>query len=120
MPSGNGTVGTVSDAGLYTTPFPAPAQVTVTATSRADATKSGTATVTMTPAVAAAGPPMTVNASAGRHAISPLIYGMNNYGANFEGVAPVVRLPLERWGGDATTRYNYQLDVYNAANDSTS
>ena len=117
VPAGNSSVGTVSDAGLYTTPFPAPARVTVTATSKANSAKSGTATVTITPKAAAAGPPLTVNASAGRHAISPFIYGMNNYGTNFDGVAPVVRLPLERWGGDATTRYNYQLDVYNAAND---
>ena len=40
---------------------------------------------------------------------------MNQYAASFDQVAPMLRLPLERWGGDAATRYNWQLDVYNSA-----
>lgn len=50
---GNGTVGTISGAGLYTAPavVPTPATVTITAISVADPTKSGTATVTVTPPV---------------------------------------------------------------------
>jgi hypothetical protein len=46
---GNGTVGTVSSAGLYTAPsaIPSPANVTVTAVSQAASTKSGSATVTV-------------------------------------------------------------------------
>jgi len=42
---------------------------------------------------------------------------MNQYSAAFDAVASAVRLPVERWGGDATTRYNWQLDVYNSASD---
>jgi hypothetical protein len=47
---GNGTVGTVSQAGLYKAPtsVPRPASVTVSATSVADPTKTATATVTIT------------------------------------------------------------------------
>jgi hypothetical protein len=33
---------------------------------------------------------------------------MNRYAASFDQVAPIIRLPLERWGGDAATRYNWQ------------
>ena len=46
---GNVTVGTISNAGLYTAPdtVPAPDTVTITATSQEDASKSGSATVTI-------------------------------------------------------------------------
>lgn len=49
---GNGTVGTISGAGLYTAPatVPSPATVTVKAISNADNTKSATASVTVTAA----------------------------------------------------------------------
>ena len=114
---GNAASGTVSASGLYTTPFPAPTTVIVSATSTVDATKSGTATVTITTPAAASGPDLVIDAAAGRHVISPFIYGMNEYSADFGAVAPAVRLPVERWGGDAATRYNYLLDVYNSAND---
>jgi hypothetical protein len=47
---GNGTVGTISAAGLYKAPntVPNPATVTVSATSNADTTKTATASVTVT------------------------------------------------------------------------
>jgi len=47
---GNATVGTISNAGLYTAPgtVPSPATVTVTAVSVADSTRSASATVTIT------------------------------------------------------------------------
>src|SRR6185437_9997058 len=46
--------------------------------------------------------------------ISPLVYGMN-----FPSAAQLSqgKIPLMRWGGNATTRYNYQIDVYNTASD---
>jgi hypothetical protein len=115
--NGSAQAGTISDAGLYVTPFPAPPAVTVTATSRGDASKSASVTVTIAPPPAGQGPALEVDAAAGRHAISPLIYGMNAYDASFDQVARAVRLPLERWGGNQITRYNYLLDVYNPAND---
>ena len=117
VPSGNASVGTISDAGVYTTPFPAPARVTVTATSKADASRSGSGIVTIAPKAPGVGPQLAVNAASGRHPISPLIYGMNNYGTNFAGVAPPCPCHIERWGGDATNRYNYDHDIYNVAND---
>jgi hypothetical protein len=109
--------GTISTSGVYVSPYPAPATVTITATSKADTTKSASAVVTLIQPPAATGPDLLVDAAVNRHPISPLIYGMNQYAASFDQVAPLVRLPLERWGGDAATRYNWQLDVYNSASD---
>lgn len=60
------------------------------------------------------GPALTVDASADRHAISPYIYGMAYPDA---ALAKEIRLPLKRWGGDATTRYNWQVDGSNAGDD---
>ena len=62
------------------------------------------------------GPAVTIDMVAGRHPISPFIYGMAEYG-----VAPAyqaaARLPVLRWGGDGTTRYNWQVDSSNAGFD---
>jgi len=118
-PSGSSlSAGTISTAGLYTTPYPAPATVTVTATSTADTTQSGSATITLAPPATAAGPALTVDAGTQTHAISPYIYGMNYYtGSSDAAAAASISLPINRWGGDATSRYNYKLDVTNAASD---
>ena len=110
--------GTISTTGLYITPYPAPATVTVTATSVQDPTVSGSATVTLSPPPIAAGPALSVNVGAPTHAISPYIYGWNDWvGAFTAQTAASLSLPIDRWGGDQTTRYNYQLDVYNNAAD---
>jgi Glycoside hydrolase family 44 len=63
---------------------------------------------------AAAGPALSINVSAGRHAISRDIYGMNFAPARLESQ---LKLPVVRWGGNATTRYNYLLDTANHASD---
>ena len=60
------------------------------------------------------GPALSVNTAAGRHAISPFIYGMN---FAQEDLAAELRLPVRRWGGNATTRYNWQIDVFNTGSD---
>src|SRR5207237_10590358 len=60
------------------------------------------------------GPALSVDASADRHAISPYIYGMNFADEAF---AAELRLPVRRWGGNGTTRYNWQLDAANHASD---
>lgn len=60
------------------------------------------------------GPALTVDASADRHPISPNIYGMAYPDA---ALAKEIRLPLDRWGGDSTTRYNWQVDSTNAGDD---
>ena len=62
----------------------------------------------------AAGPALTVNALAGRHPVSRDIYGMNFAPASLE---RQLKLPVARWGGNATTRYNYRLDTANHASD---
>jgi len=63
---------------------------------------------------AAAGPALSVNVAAGRHAINRDIYGMNFAPARLESQ---LKLPVVRWGGNATTRYNYLLDTANHASD---
>ncbi|MEO7909366.1 MAG: glycoside hydrolase family 44 protein [Roseiflexaceae bacterium] len=65
-------------------------------------------------ASAATGPALSINAGADQHTISPLIYGMNFADA---GLAQDVRLPVDRWGGNSTTRYNWKLDVHNTGSD---
>ncbi|MET9697817.1 glycoside hydrolase family 44 protein [Streptomyces sp. NPDC006529] len=68
----------------------------------------------MPAAAAAAGPAITVDATSGRHSIDPHIYGMN---FPDEALAKELGLPMGRWGGNATSRYNYKLDAYNAGSD---
>src|SRR5687768_6624115 len=60
------------------------------------------------------GPQLTVNANVGLKAISPYIYGLNFADEAF---ANEIDLPVNRWGGNATTRYNYQTDTANHAMD---
>jgi hypothetical protein len=48
--------------------------------------------------------------------ISPLIYGMNNYLLDTNTVI-AANLPISRWGGDNTSRYNYQNNISNSASD---
>lgn len=108
--------GHISTTGLYTTPYPAPATVTVTATSTADTTKSGSVTVTLAPPATAAGPALSVDTTDQTHAISPDIYGWNDYQLN-PTAAKAANITINRWGGDGSQRYNYQLDVLNSASD---
>ncbi len=49
---------------------------------------------------------LSVDAKAGRHAISPLIYGVN-YAAQTPGLSSAFTVPVDRWGGNSTSRYNY-------------
>ena len=65
-------------------------------------------------AAAATGPTLSVNAAASRHPISPFIYGMNFAD---QSLAQELRLPVRRWGGNTTTRYNWQNDMSNHASD---
>jgi len=111
-----GSVGSVDKTGLYESPFPAPATVTVTATATGDATKSASATVTLAAPATAAGPALTVDAGNETRAISELIYGMNAFGLDPTTVANA-NITVTRWGGDDTSRYNYQTNVTNSASD---
>ncbi len=119
---GNASLGTISSSGLYVTPYPTPPAVTLTATSTADPAKSAGATITFAAPPVAIGPALLVDAAAPAHPISPLIYGMNSWRLSdpqheAPKVAEAARLPLDRWGGDGYTLYNYKLDVSNIGAD---
>jgi glycosyl hydrolase family 44/Big-like domain-containing protein len=77
---------------------------------------SAMALVTVPRADAQATPTLTVDAAGNPHPINPDIYGLANYGldANF---AKEIQVPNIRWGGDGTTRYNWQVDSSNAGFD---
>ncbi len=108
--------GTISGSGLYNTPYPAPTSITVTATSAQDTTVVGNATVALTQPAPSNGPALTVDAGTVTHAIDPYIYGMNAFQLAGTSAAKA-KVTIDRFGGDATSRYNYQLDVTNSASD---
>src|SRR6185503_13164335 len=54
---------------------------------------------------------LSINTSADRHAISPLIYGVN------QDFSTVDRLPARRLGGNRTTGYNWENNASNAGSD---
>ena len=58
--------------------------------------------------------PVAVDPGANRHAVSPLIYGVN-FGDDAQAAA--LRWPARRWGGNGTTRYSWQDDIANHASD---
>ncbi len=57
---------------------------------------------------------VTVDANANRKAINPLIYGVA-YAST--AVLNDLNAPLNRWGGNNTSRYNWQVNADNRAND---
>jgi len=57
---------------------------------------------------------LTVDVSANRKPISPYIYGLNFAKPAF---ASEIALPVRRWGGNATSRYNWQTGNSNTAMD---
>ncbi len=61
-----------------------------------------------------AGLELAVDVSADRHPIDPMIYGMAYASPE---MAREIELPLNRWGGDGTTRYNWQIDSSNSGED---
>jgi hypothetical protein len=66
--------------------------------------------------VAQTTPTLTVDAAGSPHAINPDIYGIANYNLD-AGFAKEIQVPNIRWGGDGTTRYNWQVDSSNAGFD---
>lgn len=62
----------------------------------------------------ATGPNLSIDATAGTHPISPLIYGLNYADP---ATAKQLRLPIDRWGGNATDTYNYKLGSSNTGLD---
>jgi hypothetical protein len=61
-------------------------------------------------------PTLAVDATASQHAINPNIYGIANYGLDAT-FAEQIQVPNIRWGGDGTTRYNWQVDSSNSGFD---
>lgn len=62
---------------------------------------------TATP-VPIAGPALAIDVTTPRHRINPNIYGINFAD---EALAQALNLPVRRWGGNGTTRYNWQSDT---------
>jgi hypothetical protein len=73
-------------------------------------------TVTITAPAAAAGPALSVDAGNQTRPINPYIYGWNGYSADAS-ASQAANITVDRWGGDATSLYNYKLDVSNAGSD---
>ena len=57
-----------------------------------------------------------VDVTASRHAIDPNIYGIVSYGLDAT-FAAEIKVPNVRWGGDGTSRYNWQVDSSNSGFD---
>jgi hypothetical protein len=64
------------------------------------------------PAQSGGAPTLGVDASASVHPISPQIYGIDNFVLD-PTFAKEVQVPNVRWGGDDTTRYNWEVDSSN-------
>ncbi|MBF0592266.1 MAG: VCBS repeat-containing protein [Nitrospirae bacterium] len=61
---------------------------------------------------------LSVDVSANRKAISPYIYGLNFVNlAKEESFAREIDLPVARWGGNSTSRYNWKTNNTNAGSD---
>ena len=67
---------------------------------------------TMTLPMQAATIAVEVDLQADRHPINPLIFGVSG-----EPDLSHLAYPLVRWGGNSTTRYNWQADIHNTASD---
>jgi hypothetical protein len=67
-----------------------------------------------TPIPPGVGPALSVDVQADQHPISPYVYGMNFAD---EDLAADLNLPVRRWGGNSTSRYNWQLNVHNTGSD---
>lgn len=113
--SGNSLVGEDAAVPYQTTWTNAPsgthnltARVVYDAGSVAD---SAAVQITVTGSAAVA---ITVDAGRNRHPINPMIYGVAFASSN---ELAELNAPLNRWGGNSTTRYNWHLNADNKAND---
>ena len=62
------------------------------------------------------GPNLAVDVSADRHTISPDIYGIDEWPTDAK-LNQQLKFPVIRRGGNATSRYNWQLDSSNSGSD---
>lgn len=68
----------------------------------------------------ATGPNLSVNVLGQRHSISPDIYGMNANeisATDFVSLMQNLHIPVERWGGNTASRYNWQTNSFNSGLD---
>jgi Glycoside hydrolase family 44/Bacterial Ig-like domain (group 3) len=61
-------------------------------------------------------PTLSVDAAASRNSISPDIYGIASYGLDAT-FAQEIQVANIRWGGDGTSRYNWEVDSSNSGYD---
>ncbi|MEV4145483.1 glycoside hydrolase family 44 protein [Amycolatopsis sp. NPDC049691] len=66
------------------------------------------------PPASAGGVSLSVDLFAARHAISPDIYGMNG---GDPALVAELGTPVSRWGGNASSRYNFTNHTYNTGSD---
>jgi hypothetical protein len=99
IPAGSLTAGTDTLTAKYTPD---------SASSGTYASASGTASITVISATAVT---VNVDVLANRHKVSPFVYG-----GNFSDTSSIADsgTPLARWGGNASSTYNWQLHTYNA------
>ena len=79
-------------------------------------TAAATAAYFKTAIAQTANPTLSVDVTADRHPISPDIYGMNDYALD-PALAQELRIPVERWGANHTSRYNWLVDASNSGDD---
>jgi len=73
-----------------------------------------TAQTLAAPPASAAGLTLAVDLFAARHPISPDIYGMNG---GDPALLAELGTPVSRWGGNASSRYNFENHTYNTGSD---
>ena len=87
----------------------------VVSATNANGTSANSAPASATPTGPSTSVSVTIDSTVGRHPISPYVYG----GA-FPKDAPTITdsgLSVVRWGGNATSRYNWKTQTSNSAND---
>ncbi len=120
---------TATTSAATSTSTPTATATTSAATSTSTATATGTAgaatststpTASSTPTIPAnVDVALSVDVQGDRKPISPLIYGMNTYQmpGDVQAYMQALGLTVRRWGGNASSRYNWKLDVSNTAMD---
>jgi hypothetical protein len=140
-PSVPGAVPTATGSSAGPTPGVSAAPATTPTATHAPGSPSASPIVSATPAVAPTasavptaapsaapssvatnGPALTIAATSSRLAISPDIYGVTIFWnsstpSDLVTFAKNIALPANRYGGDATTRYNWNVDSSNAGSD---
>jgi hypothetical protein len=114
--AGGGTAGTLNDPGRASGGRSSQAVSQATPAGENGASSDvTTAPVAASPAATATQIAVTVDTLANRHAISPYVYG----GSYPQSAAQITDTgtTVVRWGGNATTNYNWQTQTSNSAND---